>query len=50
MPIAIRVGGYNVPGLARVDKVCVLSTTSGVRVDPVTRTACGRLRHRRPRE
>ncbi len=41
LPIAIRGGGHNGPGLASVDDGLVLdlSTMRGVRVDPVTRTA-----------
>ena len=41
LPIAIRAGGHNGPGLASVDDGLVLdlSTMRGVRVDPVTRTA-----------
>jgi hypothetical protein len=41
LPIAIRGGGHNGPGLASVDDGLVidLSMIKGVRVDPVTRTA-----------
>lgn len=40
LPIAIRGGGHNGPGLASVDDGLVidLSTIKGVRVDPLTRT------------
>jgi FAD/FMN-containing dehydrogenase len=41
LPIAIRGGGHNGPGLGSVDKGLVidLSPMKGVRVDPETRTA-----------
>ena len=40
LPIAIRAGGHNGPGLASVDDGLVidLSTMKGVRVDPTART------------
>ena len=41
LPLAIRGGGHNGPGLGSVDKGLVidLSQMKGVRVDPETRTA-----------